>query len=60
MLANLYSVLLELHYLSLRKVVMGKREIAAKVSTGITTKYSFVDDSFDKYFCLARGLEGFT
>lgn len=39
---------------------MGKRDIAAEVSTGITTKYSFVDDSFDKYFCIASGLEGFT
>lgn len=39
---------------------MGKREITAKVSTGITMKYSFVGDSFDEYFCIARGLEGFT
>lgn len=46
-LVNLYSVLPEHHYLSLRKVIMGKREIAAKASTG-TMKYSFVDDSFDE------------
>lgn len=59
-LANLYSVLLEHYYLSLRKVIIGKREVAAKVSTGITTRYSFVDDSFGKYFCIARGLECFT
>lgn len=58
-LANLYSVLLEHHYLALRNVIMGKREVAAKVSMGIATKYSFVDDSFDKYFCISRGLEGF-
>lgn len=48
MLVNLYSVLPEHHYLSLRKVIMGKTEIAAKASTGITIKYSFVDDSFDE------------
>lgn len=39
---------------------MGKREIAAKISTGIPTKYSFVDASFDEYFCIARGLEDLT
>lgn len=38
---------------------MGKKETAAKISTGIPTKYSFVDASFDEYFCIARGLEDF-
>lgn len=33
-LGNLHSVLLKHHYLSFRKVVMGKRDIAAEVSTG--------------------------
>lgn len=60
MLANLYSVLLEHHYFSLTKIIVGKRESAAKISTGIPTKYSFSDALFDKYFCIARGLEDFT
>lgn len=60
MLANLYSVLLEHHYFSLRKIIVGKRESAAKISTGIPMKYSFSDALFDEYFCIARRLEGFT
>lgn len=59
-LANLHSVLLEHHYFSLRKMIMGKRETAAKISTGIPIKCSFVDASCDEYFCIARGLEDFT
>ena len=39
---------------------MGKRDTAAKISTDIPMKYSFVDASFDEYFCIARGLEDFT